>query len=133
MASMAALARNTSSRSGSLSARRQKARTLSKEHRSSGHTSMTVAAVEAEAERDCSMSALAASPRSVLRQARMMRAAPRRAKWRAASRPSPPLAPETMTVRPAYEAVGTAMVRNWRERKCHARLSLLRSVGVHGW
>jgi len=70
------------------------------------------------------MSALAASPRSVLRQARITRAAPRRTKWRAASSPSPPLAPVTMMVRPAYEVLGTARDRSWLRRKCKPRANL---------
>ena len=94
----AAFANTTSNLSNSPSARRQNARTLSNEHRSSGQTSITESL---DSFSDSSMSALAASPRSVLRQARMTRAARRRTKWRAASRPRPLFAPVTMTVRPA--------------------------------
>ena len=63
---------------------------------------------------DCRMSVLAASPRPRLRTARMVFAAPRRTKWRAASRPRPALAPVTMTVRPAQEEEGMgSLKRSW--------------------
>lgn len=79
---------------GRADARLEKALTESYEDRSRGQTSMTEAAHPVVA----SMSFFAASPALVLRTARMIFEAPKRAKWRAASLPSPVFEPVTMTV-----------------------------------
>lgn len=99
----------TTSKRSSAPARLQKSRTLSKLIRSTGHTSTTLPGLAVERR----MSALASSPLSALRHARMTLAALRRAKWRAASSPMPTLAPVTITVLPVKSSVGYGRGLNW--------------------
>lgn len=93
----------TTSSLGNPSARLQNARTLSKLVKSSSQTSTAASSRPAMERR---MSAFAASPLVVLRTARMVRAALRRVKCRAASRPMPVLAPVTMMVWPVKSCLG---------------------------
>lgn len=103
----------TASKRSSLSARWQNSRTLAKLPRSSGHTSTTPPPPLPLRPVEHSMSALAFSPRSLLRHARITLAALRRTKWRAASRPRPTLPPVTIMVWPVKSSWGYGTRRNW--------------------
>lgn len=88
-----AFSTTTSTRSSSLSARRQNSLTLSKLARSTGQTSTTPGR-----DVEVSISAFADCPLSTSRHARITLRAPRRQKWRAASFPRPTLAPVIIAV-----------------------------------
>ncbi|QBZ64777.1 hypothetical protein PoMZ_06478 [Pyricularia oryzae] len=112
-----ALRTSESSLGSSRSTLAQKSRTLDPLDMSTCHTSTarrTPAALGGRLLRvETSMSARATSPLAVSRHAKITLAAPSRAKYRAASRPSPLLPPVTITVLPVKSDLGSGNVLSW--------------------